>query len=329
MKRRVLSLLLALCLALALAVPVLAAETAAAIKLTKTTGSVSVSKSSEKPLTLMSNMRLYNGYHVKTGAKSYAWMNLDDTKLIKQDAAGEVEVRKSGKLLEVKALSGNLFFNVTEKLEDDESLNISTSTMITGIRGTSGYVQVIDRWTVVLTVLEGEVQCSVTDPVTGQVKSETVRGGETVTCVVYPQDKPGDKCDILREKWTVDDIPGFALYDIVRDMDLCDKIKEATGIDITLELAKEAGGDPSGRVPGGDSATPEVLGEADKRQTADEAQLQKKQDAVYSAEQGQENNHISPDKVFEETATGGGSSGPTSTTATMPVTAAELQTLLG
>lgn len=70
MKRRVLSLLLALCLTLGLAVPALAAETAAAIKLSKTTGTVTVSKSSEKPLTLMSNMRLYNGYHVKTGPRA-------------------------------------------------------------------------------------------------------------------------------------------------------------------------------------------------------------------------------------------------------------------
>lgn len=101
MKRRVSALLLTLCLTLGLISPALAAESAATIRLSKTTGTVSVSKSSGKALTLMSDMRLYNGYHVTTNAKSYAWMNLDDTKLIKEDASSEVEVRKDGKKLEV------------------------------------------------------------------------------------------------------------------------------------------------------------------------------------------------------------------------------------
>ena len=134
MKRRVFALLLTLSLALSLVTPALAAESAATIRLSKTSGTVSVSKSSGKSLTLMNNMRLYNGYHVTTKA----WINLDDTKLVKEDVSSEIEVRKSGKNLEVNICSGNVFFNVSEKLEEDESLNISTSTMIVGIRGTAG-----------------------------------------------------------------------------------------------------------------------------------------------------------------------------------------------
>lgn len=333
MKNRIVSLLLTLCLTLGLATPALAADTAANIRLSKTSGTVTVSKSSGKALSLLSNMRLYNGYHVATSAKSYAWMNLDDTKLIKEDAASEVEVRKSGKNLEVNVCSGNVFFNVSESLEDNESLNISPSTMITGIRGTAGYVKVVDRWTTYLTVLEGEVQCSVSDPVTGQIKTELVRGGEGVQCVVYPQDKTGDKCDILRDKLEVADIPGFVLYDVVRDMDLCDRIYEDTGTDILEELAKVVGGDPSGRSPDGTSASPEILGEADRRESADETVLQEKQEQVDAAVNEQDTGD-SPDKVFGQQPTtgsdsfGGGSSAQTATTTTMPVTGTALQALL-
>ena len=124
MKRRLLPLLLALVMSIGLAAPALAAETAAVIRLTKTTGTVEISKNSGKSISLLKNMRLYNGYHVSTSEESYAWVNLDDSKLLKEDAESEIEVRKDGKKLEVLLVSGNLFFDVAEPLEDDESLNI-------------------------------------------------------------------------------------------------------------------------------------------------------------------------------------------------------------
>lgn len=343
MKRRLLSILMALALVLGLAAPVGAAETAAVIRLTKTTGTVKISKSSGKTLSQMTNMRLYNGYHVTTAKGSYAWLNLDDAKLLKEDAASEVEVRQSGKKLEVKVWSGSVFFNVTEKLADDESLNISTSTMIVGIRGTSGYVQVVDRWTTLLTVLEGTVECSVSDPVTGQIKTEEIHGGETVKCVVYPQEQPGDKCDILRDKLTTGGIPGFVLTELVQDIPLCDKIQEATGVDIPRDLATVAGGDPSGRQPDGETATPEVLGEAERQEELDESTLQKKLDEVAASQGGQEGN-VSGDKALPKqpstggggggyTGGGGGGSDPTPAPSTkpenmMPLTIAEVQALL-
>lgn len=331
MKRRFSALLLALCLLQSLAVPALAAESAATIRLSKTTGTVSVSKSSGKSLTLISDMRLYNGYHVTTDAKSYAWMNLDSTKLIKEDALSEVEIRKNGKKLEVNISSGNVFFDVSEKLASDESLNISTSTMIVGIRGTAGYVQMMDRWTTTLTILEGSAQCSVTDPVTGQVKTEVIRGGETAVCVVYPQERAGDKCDILRIAQPVETIPGFVLTDVVRDMELCDRIEADTGTDILEELAKIVGGDPSGRSEDRKSASPEILGEAEQRENRESASRQEAQRAAEAA-QARENDAVSPDKVltpkYEEASggSGGGSSGPTYTTAAMPQTSAGSRT---
>ena len=341
-RNRLSALLLALCIIQGLDSPAFAAETAAAIRLSKTTGTVSVSKSSGKPLTLMSGMRLYNGYHVTTSTKSYAWINLDDAKLIKEDAASEVEVRKNGKKLEINVCSGNVFFDVSEKLADDESLNISTSTMIVGIRGTAGYVEVVDRWTTELTVLEGVIHCSVTDPVTGQIKNETVQGGETVQCVVYPQDQPGDKCDILREETAVEDIPGYVLTDVVRDMELCDRIEADTGTDLLEELAKIVGGDPSGRSGDGKSASPEILGEADRQKNRDETNLQEKQEQI-NAEQKAQASAESGDKIFGQTpgqsdasddsgssggSSGGGSSGPVTVTRTMPLAAADLQSAL-
>lgn len=57
-----------------------------------------------------------------------------------------MELRKADKQLEVMLNAGTLYFNVTEPLSDNESQNIRTSTMIMGIRGTSGWVRVEDQW---------------------------------------------------------------------------------------------------------------------------------------------------------------------------------------
>ena len=134
LRKKLLSLTLALALVMGLTLPALAADTAAVIRLTKTTGTVEISKSSGKSVSLLKNMRLYNGYHVATDEESYAWVNLDDSKLIKEDAESEVEVRKDGKHLEVLLLDGNLLFDVAEPLGNDESMNIRTSTLAVGIR---------------------------------------------------------------------------------------------------------------------------------------------------------------------------------------------------
>ena len=109
------------------AAPALAAEVSAAattVQLSRTEGTVAVTNSGGKALTQLADMRLYNGNHVDTEAESYAWITLDSTKLHKLDAASEMELRKNNKKLEVLLNKGNLFFNVTKPLEDQETLKI-------------------------------------------------------------------------------------------------------------------------------------------------------------------------------------------------------------
>lgn len=300
---RLTALLLALTLLAGLTLPAMAAETATVIRLTKTTGTVEISKSSGKSLSLLQNMRLYNGHHVGTAEESYAWINLDDSKLLKEDAESEVEVRKNGKKLEVQLCSGNIFFDVAEPLQDDESLNIRTSTTVVGIRGTSGWIEVVDGRTTRVSVLEGVVECSVADPVTGQRKTAEVRGGETALCVVSPQGAAEETRDIIRNQFAVDDVPGFVLTDLVRDVPLCDKIEEESGLDILEELAAVAGGDPSGKTADGDSATGEVLAEADRREKEDEDALHKRLEAIRKEQEKQEGESaVSADKFLAKPA---------------------------
>ena len=118
-------------------------NTATTMRLAKTQGTVAVTNTTGKKVTQTSNMKLYNGYKIKTGAKSYAWISLDDTKAAKVDANSVVSVQKSGQKLTLYLSSGNIFFNVKDPLKSGETFSIKTSTMTTGIRGTSGCVRVI------------------------------------------------------------------------------------------------------------------------------------------------------------------------------------------
>ena len=110
--KRMLSILLSFLLLWSLALPAAAAETAAAatLRLEKTEGTVKVSNASGKSVTVTDGMRLYSGYTIATEKDSYAYVSLDSTKAVKLDASSRGEVFKSGKKLELKSVSGKLFF---------------------------------------------------------------------------------------------------------------------------------------------------------------------------------------------------------------------------
>ena len=135
--RRGLALLLAGC---ALLSCVSCGSGAASMHLRRTEGTVGVSDNEGKSVEPRDDLGLYSGYGVGTQAESYAWIDLDDVKLTKLDANSEIEIVKEDKSLEINVKSGSLFFNVTEPLADDETMNIATSTMMIGIRGTCGWV---------------------------------------------------------------------------------------------------------------------------------------------------------------------------------------------
>ena len=180
-KDRVLAAALSVALALGCMSTALAAETATAtnMRLTKTEGTVTITNSSGRGVSILKNLLLRSGYRIQTEKSSYAWISLDGTKLVKTDAVSDVEIRKSGKKLEVLVNEGSLFFDVTEPLKDDESLNIRTSTLVAGIRGTCGIVKTVDENTSRLSVLEGTVHVSVADPVTiCVIETDAVRAGE-------------------------------------------------------------------------------------------------------------------------------------------------------
>ncbi len=171
---------MALCLALALLLSACGngENTAATMHLVKTEGTVSVDDAKGEAVKLMENLGLFSGYALTTQAASYGWINMDDTKLAKLDAQSQVDINKADKLLELNVRSGNLFFNVTEPLETDETMNIRTSTMMVGIRGTCGWVETEGENQMRVCLLRGKVDCMVLDENSAVLTMETITAGQ-------------------------------------------------------------------------------------------------------------------------------------------------------
>ena len=164
--------------------------TAVIMRLAHTEGRVFVFDGDGEDIPLLENLGLYSGYGVNTRPEGYAWINLDDVKLTKMDQKSELAIKKEGKALDIELKSGSLFFNVTEPLADDETMNIRASTMVIGIRGTCGWVEVPDANHMNVYLLEGKVKCTAGETVTvtaGEVAQLDAKT-ETVTVGSFTQD---------------------------------------------------------------------------------------------------------------------------------------------
>ena len=193
---------------------------ATTMSLVKREGDVEVRDGDGRDIEPRENLKLYSGYGVETAKGSYAWINLDDVKLVKMDVKSEIEIRKDGGDLEIKLQKGSLFFNITEPLEDDESMTIRTSTMAVGIRGTCGWVDNSDKDSVRVYILEGRVRCKGSG-----VEAVYVSAGEMAVL-----DKGAE--EIVVAPMTAADIPDFVLEEIEDDDDLAKAILDASGIDV-------------------------------------------------------------------------------------------------
>lgn len=317
--RRILAavLITALCIC-NMAVPAFAEEAvAASFRLYRTEGTVTVQNQNGKEITAMQDMKLFNGYQLETEQQSYAWFEADSAKLFKMDAVSNLEVRKKGKKSELLLNSGNLFFNVTEHLQDDEVLNIRTSSMVVGIRGTSGWVKVIDQFHTILYMLDGTVDASVTDPVSGQKKSIRLRGGQRAEFWVYDKNKQGDKCDIIVRQFGEEEIDGFVAVELKKNQQLQDRIR--------------GGGSGAGGGTGAGFDLVSTIAKAEERLKQDQEEVARKLEEIKKQLAGLAHK-VDVDPVFtnntsksENSGSSGGTAAPGEsisdpTTLTMPVT---------
>lgn len=184
---------------------------AATMHLMRTEGEVYVSDDAGKSIEPRENLGLHSGYGVETQAVSCAWINLDDVKLTKMDENSGIAIQKDGKHLEIEVMSGSLFFNVTQPLEADETLDIRTSTMAVGIRGTRGWVEDNDGLSRVY-LLEGRVECAA--------------GGHTVLVNAGEMAELTEDGELVVKSFTAQDIPSFVREELGEDEETAPSLSE-------------------------------------------------------------------------------------------------------
>ena len=183
-------------------------QKAATMYLMKTEGSVTVADPEGKGMDLISRMGLYSGYRLATEIESYAWIDLDSTKLAKMDAATNVEIQKEDGMLEILVGRGSVFFHVTEPLSDDETMNIRTSTLTVGIRGTCGWITIMDEGHIQVCLLEGTVECvSTLGKSFGQVTA-----GEKGDFMLQ-----SGQGQVTKEPLTAEDIPAYVIPELSQE----------------------------------------------------------------------------------------------------------------
>ena len=205
---------------------------ATTMRLLKVEGTVTIEDASGNVKPVIDNIRFQSGDTLSTGTDGLASIGLDDTKIVTLQNDSSAQFIKNGKQIELKLKQGGVFFEVTEKLTDDETYEIETSNMTVGIRGTSGYVWYDESGLQSLVITDGKVLVSGHNPQTGETKTVEVCGGQQVSCFLYS--------DITEERTSIefelkdleeDELPEFPLQMLAENPDLMEKVCNETGWD--------------------------------------------------------------------------------------------------
>ncbi|MEG1104118.1 MAG: FecR domain-containing protein [Oscillospiraceae bacterium] len=232
---------------LALALPAFATDKAQAksIRLVATEGDgVTVQTNAGKDVAISENMRVFTGYTLATDQNSYAYLSLDDKKAVKMDKSTKAEIKKQGKKNKLYVSSGQVFFNVKQKLTPDESMEIVTPNMTMSIRGTSGSVvlqkTVAEDGSMIeihvnVQLYDGSSTTQVTDPRTGQESQIQVPAGKQLDIIDFTGTHIGD---VILSDLKAEDIPSDAAQEILKDDVLSKRVQTDSGI--TADALKKA-----------------------------------------------------------------------------------------
>ena len=201
---------------------------ATTMRLLRIVGEVTL-EDGKKKKTIMDNLRLNDGNALSTEAESLASVGLDDTKIISIEENSRAEFFQKGKKLELVLTKGRLFFDVQQPLADNESLDIKSSTMVVGIRGTSGYVWEDPASGIqYIYITDGHVTVNGYNPQTEKNEEVTVGPGQRVTA--YLNDD-GTFNTFIVEDVTEADLPIALIRELFNNPDTLERVLKATGYD--------------------------------------------------------------------------------------------------
>ena len=170
-----------------------------------------VMRGANREIKAAAGMPLGQGTKAKTGAGTNMYLQADEDKTIKMGSSTLVEITKaSAKKLGITLKSGEIFFNVEQKLADDEEMIFHAAQTSLSIRGTSGFLIQEPGGETTLFLLEGMVEWSAGE------ETITLEAGQTGT-YVPARDMRGDSLKNEGEfQW--EDLDAFCLETLLNDI---------------------------------------------------------------------------------------------------------------
>ncbi|MCR5831883.1 MAG: FecR domain-containing protein [Lachnospiraceae bacterium] len=231
-KKKIIAVIIAVILILGAVIAFLIynnAITAVTMRIQRLVGTVNLYDEEGAEQSLREKMRLGAGQTVTTAGQSLIMVSLDETKLMTMEETSKAEIKTRGKKLLFNLLEGNLFFNVTEKLADNESFDVTTTTMVCGIRGTSAYVGRDATSHEILMVTDGVVHVVATNPVTQETTEVDVPSGQMITIYLDEEAEGNKTISIVMKSFKEEDLPAMALDAMRKNKALMDRVAKATG----------------------------------------------------------------------------------------------------
>ncbi len=194
--------------------------TASSMKLEDVRGAVSLFNVKGDALKPEVGVRLFDGNRLDTREESRAVVLLDEDRFVYLMAESGATVNKKGKALSLSLDRGSTYFYIAKDLANDESFEIRTSTMIVGIRGTSGYVTTDENGAEVLYLTSGKVEVFLPEKAEGHILDAGKRISVSRT--------DGD-INVNIEDFS--SLPQEAVDEILANEDLKKEVEEALGWD--------------------------------------------------------------------------------------------------
>ena len=181
-----------------------------------------------KERTIVERMQLNDGYSLSTDLASLLSVSLDGKKFVTLEEKSKANVNRAGKMLELQVTEGELMFNVTEPVPADETFDVRTSTMIVGIRGTSGYVDVDDNGHESVLMSDGAAMVTCINPVTQERKYVMLHPGEKITTYLYSERERDTIEYVITRITNEEDLPWLLRAELSDDQELSDRVSQAS-----------------------------------------------------------------------------------------------------
>ncbi len=263
--------------------------TAIVMRLMKSEGQVVLTDEKDAEKSMLENMNLYSGYHLKTGSDGEVKINMDDTRLVTLANNSLLGFEKENKAMRLALEEGEMFFNVTEKLSEDESLDLESSTMIVGIRGTFGTLTPNE-----VTLIFGHIDLKIKNPETGIEDKLELNSGEKL--VVKESAVEDGKWTYAIDKVEPKDLSPLAKEEIASDGNLAQKVMD--GYDLTPGQLEEQLGQPlSPEVKNEEGLEDEDADEEGEEEEETQEQTQTTRRQAVPAEEETDPNEMTPEQL--------------------------------